>query len=120
MKNLARRLQLAILVLYQILVVTGCVSPTPDPLAGWHLSFSQDPNSLDKEIVWDYQNYIQKLPTEERNHVGPIFLFEDETGQRAVQIRIGLNGTSWEHILIYDKGTKRIRTIKYVSGHYSS
>jgi hypothetical protein len=47
-------------------------------------------------------------------------LFEDGTGQHAVEIRIGLDATNWRHILIYDKNDNRIKTIKYADGHYAS
>ena len=94
----------------------GCTSskPTPDPLAGWQLDFNHEP---DPAIAKDYQDYIQKLSFEEKGHALPIVkYFKDGTGQHAVQITIGL-GTDWEHVLIYDKDDKRIKTIKYVSGH---
>ena len=96
----------------------GCNTskPTPDPLAGFHFSSL---NNLDsnKAISDDYKDYIQKLPPEEKGNAIPIVqYFEDGTGQHAVQITIGL-GTDWEHVLIYDKDNKRIKTIKYVSGH---
>jgi hypothetical protein len=93
--------------------------PVPNPLAGFHFSSL---NNLDsnKAITDDYKDYIQKLSPKERERASPIFYFEDGMGQHAVQIRIGINGTSWEHVLIYDKDNKRIKTLKYVSGHYAS
>ena len=101
---------------------TGCATPKHnfDPLNGWSFCFSQDPNKLDKAITDDYEGYIQKLPAEERNYVGTIHFFEDRTGEHAVNIEIGLNGTWWEHVLIYDKENKRIKVIKYANGHYRS
>jgi hypothetical protein len=101
----------------------GCNTskPTPDPLAGWRgalLSYEYD--KFDKAITVDYQDYIQKLPSNERNHVGPIQFFEDGTGQHAVKIEIALNGTDWAHVLIYDKDNKRIKVIKYAIGRYAS
>jgi hypothetical protein len=93
----------------------GCA--TPNPLAGWKPA-SANP---DQAIVNDYQNYIQKLPPEERKYAGgAIEIFEDGTGQHAIMIPIGLNGTVWRHVLIYDKDDKRIKTIKYASGNYGS
>ena len=91
-----------------------------DPLVGWKLCQSQDPKYLDKAIRDDYQDYIQKLSSKEREFATYDNDFEDGTGQHAVKITIGLNGTDWEHILIYDKNDKRIKTIKYVSGNSSS
>jgi hypothetical protein len=96
----------------------GCATqPHPDPLAGWQGDFNEQPNQV---IVNDYQNYIQKLPPEERKYAGVSDWLKDGTGQHAIRITIGLNGTVWEHVLIYDKDNKRIKTIKYSSGHYRS
>ena len=98
----------------------GCNTskPTPDPLAGFHAASK----GLDPLIVSDYEGYIQKLSPEEKQNLGPYpaTFLEDGTGQHAVRITIGINNTVWEHILIYDKDNKRIRTIKYASGHYHS
>jgi hypothetical protein len=88
-----------------------------NPIAGWKPDFAPQ---LDPVVAKNCQDYIQTLPSKERERAGPIFYFEDGTGQHAVQIRIGINGTSWEHILIYDKDNKRIKTIKYISGRYAS
>ena len=101
----------------------GCSSskPTPDPLVGFHVS---DIVNLDsnKAITDDYKAYIQTLSPEEKQRLGPypVSFFEDGTGQHAVDIRIGINGSNWHHVLIYDKDNKRIKTIKYVSGNYAS
>src|SRR5213594_1870683 len=94
----------------------------PDPLAGWKASRSQDPKKLDQAIRDDYQDYIQKLPPKERVdvHERDIRFFEDFTGRHAVKILIILEGfwsdIWWDHVLIYDKNNKRIKTIKYKSG----
>jgi len=100
----------------------GCAyhNPTPDPMAGFHFSSL---NNLDsnKVITDDYKDYIQqqKLSPEKGKYVAYIEYFEDGTGQHAVKVTISLNHTVWEHFLIYDKDGKRIRTIKYSSGHVS-
>ncbi len=93
-----------------------------DPLAGWKVLFSQDSNKLDKAIRDDYQDYIQKMSPKQRNHVGPIQLFEDGTGQHAVKFEVFENNTnaSWQHVLIYDKENKRIKVIKYGYTRYMS
>jgi hypothetical protein len=105
-----------ILLAVSVLAV-GCASkPGPDPLAGWHTA-SHNP---DQAIDNDYHDYIQKLPPEERKYAGPVLFHEDGTGRHAIEIEIGINGTSWEHILIYDQNDKRIKTIKYMAGHYAS
>jgi len=104
-------------------VVFGCrcssPNPAPDPLAGWQKAYKEEPN---KAIVNDYQDYIQHLSIEERNNLGPspASYFEDGTGQHAIKIKIGLNGTVWEHVLIYDKNDKRIKAVKYSKGGYQS
>jgi hypothetical protein len=104
-------------------VLFGCtcaaLKPAPDPLAGWHFSSMVNLQS-NKVIMDDYQDYIQKLPPEEKKYVGPIQYYEDGTGQHAILIAIALNGTDWAHVLIYDKENKRIKILKYVSGHYQS
>jgi hypothetical protein len=99
----------------------GCNTskPTPDPLAGFHVSDLQNLDS-NKTITDDYNAYIRTLSPEEQKFATVDYYLEDEAGQHAVKITIGLNHTDWEHILIYDKDNKRIKTIKYVSGHSSS
>jgi hypothetical protein len=106
-----------------VMVISGCscsapkpTPPMPDPLAGFHVS-SFDPN---KAISDDYQDYIRTLSSGEQRSAGPIFYYEDGTGQHAVEIKVGLSGTVWLHILIYDKDNKRIKTIKHAIGHYAS
>jgi hypothetical protein len=102
-----------------IFCAVGCAAPkpTPDPLAGWKLTGFESAN---KPIEDDYKAYIEKLPTDEKNGLGTIQFFEDETGQYAVRIEIALNGADWAHILIYDKNNKRNKVIKYVTGRYAS
>ena len=99
----------------------GCSSskPTPDPLASFHVSSLGNLDS-NKAIIDDYKDYIQKLSPEERRNLGPTFFYEDGTGQHAIDIAIGVNGRWWRHILIYDKDSKRIKTIKYATGYYAS
>ena len=101
--------------------VVGCAAPKPavDPLAGWKVLLSRDYEKLGK-ITDDCQAYIKTLPQELRVGVGPIFYLEDGTGQHAVKIEIAQNGTDWAHVLIYDRDDRRIKVIKYVSGHYRS
>jgi len=101
----------------------GCSSPKPipDPLAGFHVS-SLGNLDKNKAITDDCNDYIQTLSPEEKKYLGPspIGFFEDGTGQHAVEIKLGLNGANWHHVLIYDKNNKRIKTIKYVSGNSMS
>lgn len=119
--NSINKLGLVFLMLMSLFILgCGCNTskPTPDPLAGFHTDYK----TLDQSIVNDYQDYIQKLSPEEKKYLGPCpaFFFEDDTGQHAVKIKIGLNGTVWEHVLIYNNDNKRIKTIKYASGDYHS
>src|ERR1041385_1535528 len=69
---------------------------------GWKQCWSQDPSKLDKAIRDDYLEYIQELPPKKRSFIGRISLFEDGTGEHAVDIEQGINGTYWKHVLIYD------------------
>ena len=98
----------------------GTTKPAPNPLESWKRSWSQDPNDLSKTIRDDYQDYIQHLPPEERKFVGSINLYEDGSGRHVVNIEINLNGTRWEHLLIYDRSNKRTTSTKSVGGHYRS
>jgi len=102
-------------------LVAGCAKSKlkPDPLEGFHVAALYTPDSH-KTITDDYKGYIQTLSPDERKNAGPIEFYEDGTGQHAVLIMIGINGTVWRHILIYDKDSKRIKTIKYASGDYHS
>ncbi|HEX3890323.1 MAG TPA: hypothetical protein VHX90_05675, partial [Verrucomicrobiae bacterium] len=90
--------------------------PTPDPLAAFHAA-SKNPDQI---VEKDYQDYIQTLSPEEKKSARANGYYEDGTGQHAVEIIIGINGRWWRHILIYDKDNKRIKTIKYATGYYSS
>jgi len=104
-------------------LICGCScsqsKPTPDPLAGFHFS-SLANLQTNKAISDDCSAYINSLPSVLKNGVGPMQFFEDAVGQHAVLIAIADNGTDWAHVLIYDKSNKRIKVIKYVSGHYRS
>jgi hypothetical protein len=99
----------------------GCKTskPTPDPLAGFHRADEADMDK-NKAITDDYKTYIHTLSSDEQKNAGPILFYEDGTGQYAVKLQIGINGTEWMHILVYDNDNKRIKTIKYSIGHYAS
>ncbi|HTY88684.1 MAG TPA: hypothetical protein VMB80_14550 [Candidatus Acidoferrum sp.] len=94
--------------------IVGCA--TPDPLAGWKPAFHEP----DQAITNDYQDYIRKLPPEERKFAGMIQYYQDGTGQFAIKIEVPLNGVWREHVLIYGKDNKRVKVIKYSAGGYRS
>src|SRR4051812_12216571 len=95
---------------------TGCANtPPPDPLAGFHVS-SLNNFASNKVITEDYKAYIQTLPPVERTRLGPMLYYQDEAGQHAIMLMIGIDGQVWRHVLIYDKDNRRIKVIKYVSG----
>ena len=101
----------------------GCDTPKPgpNPLVGWKL-LSEGAKKPDKSILDDYQDYIQKLPIDERQaakEFNPQFL-EDGTGRHAVRVSFPLSGTWWEHVLIYDQNNRRMQALKRVVGHYQS
>jgi hypothetical protein len=99
----------------------GCSSskPTTDPLVGWQKDFSPV-GPGDKVIEKDFQDYIQKLPSDERPYAHQFGYYKDGKGQHAVLIEVDLNGTAWNHVLFYDKDNKRTKVIKYVGWHYMS
>jgi hypothetical protein len=118
-KKFSRPLFFVFIILLSALFFQGCATSIHDPLIGWQFSNMDNFDSI-KEIEEDYHGYINNLPHNEKIHVGPIQFFEDGAGQRAVRIEIAINGTDWAHVLIYNKENKRIKVIKYATGHYSS
>jgi hypothetical protein len=101
-------------------LLAGCSSqPTPDPLAGFHVSDLQNLDS-NKAITDDYKSYIHTLSPEEQKFATLDYYYEDGAGRHAVLITVGLNHMNWRHVLIYDKDGKRLKTIKYMSGNSMS
>lgn len=110
--------------------LSGCevfpshTDPLADPKAGWkgvNISKILENKEPDSVITKDYQDYIENLPANMKGSVSiwPLdFYFEDGKGRHAVKIRIAVNGTWWQHVLMYDQNDKRIKVIKYISGHY--
>ena len=114
------------LVALVIIIVTGCnrpsnsAAPGPpavDPLAGWKMVLDAQP---DATINKDSKDYIQKLSLTSRDFVMSSSLYEDASGEHALDIQIGVDGTWWHHILFYDKNDKRVKVIKFTSGGYRS
>jgi hypothetical protein len=99
----------------------GCNTskPAANPLAGWKIDFNEQPSQA---ITRDYQDYIQKLPPEERTFVGPVFYLEDGTGQHAFDAEVSIKGknASWHYAFIYDKENKRVKVVKYGYTKYQS
>ena len=82
------------------------------------------------QISDDVQTYVNQLPVDQGPTWDPsprrwcywledMAFYEDGTGQHAVGFTILHDGTSWGYVLIYDKNNKRIKTGRYVIGHYS-
>jgi len=92
--------------------LVGCA--TPNPLVGWHVS-NTDNLRANQTITEDCRIYIEKLPSKQKGFVDSVDYFEDGKGQHAVDIKIGLNGTMWEHVLFYDRQNQRIKVIKHKS-----
>ena len=99
--------------------VPGCLfyRPPPDPLAEWHVYVG---DKVPLQITEDYREYIKALPERERQFVGPISFFKDDSGRFAVKIEVALYGTFKMHVIIYDSANKRVKVIRYNGGHYMS
>ena len=99
------------------MIISGCgcsaSKPSPDPLAGFHFS-SLDNLHSNKLINDDFQDYLQKLPPEEKKYTGTANFLEDSTGRHAIVIEIDLKPNAWNHVLIYDSDNHRIKVIKYI------
>jgi hypothetical protein len=106
-----------------VMALSGCScsapKATPDPLAGFHFSDLINLQN-NKAITDDYKAYIHTLSSEEQKFATVDDFYENNEGQHAIRITVGLNHTDWWHILIYDKNNKRIKAIKYISGHSMS
>src|ERR1700693_74729 len=94
------------------MLISGCScsapKPEPDPLAGWQIDFKQPDPVIEK----DRQDYIQKLPSDEKKYASWGYYYKDGTGQHAVVIEVDLKPNAWNHVLIYDEDNKRIKVIK--------
>lgn len=103
-----------------LLMITGCIHRVQSgpllPSEGWRFFRDQDPKFLDPAIQEDYRTYIKNLPKREGD-VLFVSLFTDGKGRHAVAIEVERNGTNWTHVLIYDSTNRRVKRVKYVSGH---
>jgi hypothetical protein len=83
---------------------------------------------MSEAIKTDYQdwkrNHLKGFGLGTDNYINGFVMetgfFEDQTGQHAITIQTGQDGTYWTYVLIYDKNDKRIKTRKWISGHYMS
>ena len=87
-----------------------------NPVAGWRNAPQQPSPAIDR----DYHNFISKLSLTWRDSLGQQGYLEDDHGKHAVTLVVCTDGTYWTYVLIYDRNDKRIKIIKYVSGHYMS
>ena len=77
-----------------------------------------DDLNSNKAVADDYQVYLQKLLRKKRQFIFSVDYAENGTGQHAVHIKQGVNGTYWEHFLFYNYENKRTKVIKYRNGGY--
>ncbi len=71
----------------------------------------------------DANNYIQTLSLSQNGgFIGAIDGFENETNQdlHAMDVKVGMGGIWWDHVLFYDKDNKRIKVIRNKTGGYRS
>jgi hypothetical protein len=120
--------------------------PAVDPLKGWKSWSEWDETShpdvygphgryllqpgqrakhspLDKAIKDDYKNYLQKhepfyFVNGPAFSDGPTF-YEDGTGQHAVRIEVGSNGSYTVYIFIYDDHNVRKKIMRFADGGYA-
>jgi hypothetical protein len=125
------RLGVVLIFFAGVLGSTGCrswliktspeaISEQSNPLAGWSLCPSQDPDILDKAVVNDYQSFIQRFKG--INAIGPIHLFEDGKGKHAVGFEVFERdkNASWQYAITYDVANRRIAVVKYGYRKYMS
>jgi hypothetical protein len=100
--------------------VVGCTEkPVSVPLAGWKVDVHEQPSQA---VMKDYQDYIQTLPPNEKNYIGPFSYLEDGTGQHAIDVEIFVKGeyASWHYAIIYDKHDTRVKVVRYGYAKYHS
>ena len=120
LRKIIDRFALTSLACVLLISIVGCTGPAqhPDPLAGWDRDFYSGPS--EQSIEKDYQDYLQALPSRDKGFIGSVVFYKDTTGQHAVDVKLGVNGTWWDHILFYTKDNIRIRVIIHKNGGYRS
>ncbi|MGH7939814.1 MAG: hypothetical protein ACREFR_01925 [Limisphaerales bacterium] len=103
--------------------------PAPDPLKGWTFKpfpgwevppYGHNTNHLDSAVVDDYQKFIAD---QHLGLSGPITgFYEDAMGRHAVEfVAFPPNqNATWNYVLIYDKESRRAKTIRYTYVKYKS
>ena len=103
-----------------IVCLSGCemFASHTDPISGWQECNVKDLDT-NKAMTDDYQAYLKSLNLTWKDFVEGHGYFKDKTGQHAVTILIGRDGTYWTYVLFYDQNGKRIKVKKWVNGHYA-
>lgn len=105
-----------------LLGMVGCtLTPHSDPMKNWK-GLGTFSNTVVPEIIkQDAQAYFQTLPKVEKDSSEDdheVTYWEDGTGQHAVILHAPHDGEHWHHALIYDRGNRRIKVLKYSTGSY--
>ena len=141
LKNPIKKFALIFMTLTAMLALGfGCNTSktTPDPLAGWksvgNISYRVDEmhayidqGSYNKAIIDDVQQFVNNLPIShgpygDRRYsywLQHITLFEDGTGQHAVDMQMEFGGLGLRYVLFYDKSNVRTKVQK-IEWHYQS
>ena len=89
---------------------TPTSGPVPKQLKGWKAT-SEMPGA---GVVADYNDYIEKLPKDERTGVANVKYYVDSNGLSAVAVLVNVDRVEWAHLLTYDKQNKRAGVTKFV------
>lgn len=104
-----------------ISAIVGCATSGRSPMDGWLQIYGEEGQNVKVATKDDYQDYIQKLPAKERQFInGGVSFYKNTLGQHAVLISVPYYGVWRNHVLIYDKDNKRMKTITFNGGRYRS
>ncbi len=101
----------------QLLIGCAVFASHTNPVADWSVDYGHEPS---KAIDNDFQSYLRTLSLDQRKSMGGLQYLTDGNGQHAIKFETGQHGTSWGHVLIYDREDKRVRVSTFVAGHYAS
>jgi hypothetical protein len=139
------RVFLAFLLALSLVFLSGCAT-TKNPVDGWtpdgdsgYVNIRGSLQAYIKTIPYgkvveeDVQKFVDHMPVHrygdlqqgyvrrsESYWIDHVSLFRNEGGQRAVMIRIPLDGDWTNYVLFYDSHGVRIKVVKWISGHYQS